>query len=134
MMVLADQKRVEVGFEGDGTYSFLADAGDLRSIFENLIENALRYSPAGSALDVRMYPLNGRTVVDIVDCGLEFRVNISAAFSTGSSACLAGTPVGSGLGLPIALAAARRNGISVELINRQGISGLIARVHLQHAI
>jgi signal transduction histidine kinase len=133
MMVLADQKDVEVGFEGDGTYSFLADAGDLRSIFENLIENALRYSPAGSGLDVRMYPLNGRMVVDVVDCGpgipSEYLGRVFERFFR-----VAGEyTVGSGLGLPIALAAARRNGMSVELINRQGISGLIARVHLQHA-
>jgi len=38
--------------------------------FENLIENAPPgIRPAGSGLDVRMYPLNGRMVVDVVDCG-----------------------------------------------------------------
>ncbi|MFM9924233.1 ATP-binding protein [Variovorax sp. H27-G14] len=132
LMVLADARRVDIGFEGQdrtGAVVF-APAAELRSVFDNLIDNALRYAPEGGVVDVKLHRVDGHAVVDVLDNGPGippaamgrvfdrfFRVPGSAAG-------------GSGLGLAIARTAAQRHGLRIELHNRGDGPGLMARVHL----
>jgi two-component system OmpR family sensor kinase len=130
LMVLADARRVDVGFEGRTGAVVFAPAAELRSVFDNLIDNALRYAPEGGVVDVRLHTVDGHAVVDVLDNGPGipqaamgrvfdrfFRVPGSAAG-------------GSGLGLAIARTAAERHGLRIELRNRDDGPGLMARVHL----
>jgi two-component system, OmpR family, sensor kinase len=102
--------------------------GDLRSVLDNLIENALRYTPEGGVVDVRVVNHNGQSSVEVVDTGpgippeLIGRVFDRFFRVPGTSAR------GSGLGLAIAQAAAQRCGLRVVLSNRTDRSGLIARI------
>jgi two-component system sensor histidine kinase KdpD len=41
----------------------------LRQVLTNLIDNAVKYSPAGSPVEVRATTLNGDARIDVVDCG-----------------------------------------------------------------
>ncbi len=133
LMALADQRRIDVGYEGQGVVQVAAPAAELRSVFDNLIDNALRYSPEGGVVDVRLHEVDGRPVVDVVDNGPgiapQWRDRVFDRFFRvpGSAAG------GSGLGLAIAQAAAQRFGAHIELRNRssvEGGTGLVARVHL----
>ena len=135
LMFQADQRQMDLGFEGRASATVRASISDLRSVFDNLIGNALRYSHAGGVVDVLLYDAGDHSIVDIIDNGPgidpEF---IDRAFDrffrvpgTGSA--------GSGLGLAIAQMAAQRNGLRLQLINRAqadpaSSTGLIARVHL----
>ena len=101
---------------------------DLRSVVDNLIENALRYAPEGSVVDVRIGSAQGRLLIEVEDAGpgippeLQGRVFDRFFRVPGSDAG------GSGLGLAIAQAAAKRCGLRITLRNREGRSGLVARV------
>ena len=130
----ADRRRIDLGLEGSGSVLVAAPAVELRSIFDNLIDNALRYSREGGVVDVRLRQLDDACIVEVVDDGPGMTdATLARAFDRFFRA--PGTPgEGSGLGLAIARAAAERHGLRIGLLNRSevepGRSGLIARVHL----
>ncbi|MEJ8826846.1 ATP-binding protein [Variovorax humicola] len=133
-MMLADQRNVDVGFDGRIAPVLDASPADLHSVFDNLFDNALRHTPEGGVVDVRLHAVDGQAVVDVVDDGPgiapEWRRQVFDRFFR-----VPGTPPGgSGLGLAIAQAAAARQGLRIELRDRledgEGKNGLIARVHL----
>ncbi len=130
LMVLADRRRIDVGFEGRATVQVAAPAADLRSVFDNLISNAVRHAPEGGVVDVLLHRINGDTVVDVVDNGPgippEQLARVFDRFYR-----VPGAPAGgSGLGLAIAQSAALRYGLRIELSNLERGRGLRARVYL----
>lgn len=130
LIVLADQRGIDLGLlPSDVTQATLrCPASDLRSVLDNLIENALRYTPSGGVVDVRLTRQGGKLAIEITDSGpgipdeLIERVFDRFFRVPGTSAR------GSGLGLAIARAAAQRCGLAVSLRNRVDASGLVARV------
>lgn len=129
---LADQRNIDLGLvapELPGSPLTLRCApGDLRSLLDNLIENALRYTPEGGVVDVRLLNQGGRVALEVVDTGpgipQELLPRVFDRFFR-----VPGTTVnGSGLGLAIARASATRCGLELTLRNREDRSGLIARV------
>ncbi|WP_326540236.1 ATP-binding protein [Pseudorhodoferax sp.] len=131
LIALADQRRIDLGLvaaPGTSTLTLPCTAADLRSALDNLIENALRYTPEGGVVDVRLLLAQGRTVVEVVDTGPgiaeEWRARVFERFFRVPGSA----PGGSGLGLAIAQAAAQRCGMALTLRNRDDRSGLIARL------
>jgi signal transduction histidine kinase len=49
--------------------SIRGDRDRLRQVLSNILENAVKYSPAGSEVDVEAYVSNGRVLVDVSDRG-----------------------------------------------------------------
>lgn len=134
LITLADQRGIDLGLVVSPAASALltlrcVDA-DLRSVLDNLIENALRYTPEGGLVDVQLSGESGRPVIEVMDTGPGIppeqlgRV-FDRFFRVPGSAVR-----GSGLGLSIAQAAAQRCGLRVTLRNREDRSGLIARVEV----
>ncbi len=132
LITLADRRNIDLGLVGpegaDTPYTLKCVPGDLRSVLDNLIENALRYTPEGGVVDVRLLHEGGRLALEVVDTGpgipQELLPRVFDRFFRvpGSGAS------GSGLGLAIAQAAAQRCGLQLTLRNRDDRSGLIARV------
>ncbi len=133
LIVLADQRGVDIGFDGRIAPLVDAPSGELRCVFDNLIDNALRYSRPGSTVDVRVHEVDGQAVVDVIDQGPgippEWMDRVFDRFFR-----VPGSGVGgSGLGLAIAQAVAIRYGLRIVLRNRgaeEGGPGLVARVYL----
>lgn len=132
LIALADQRNIDLGLvppaDGSESFTLRCAPGDLRSLLDNLIENALRYTPEGGVVDVRLVKDHGRMAVEVVDTGpgipQELLPRVFDRFFR-----VPGNGVnGSGLGLSIAQAAAQRCGLLLTLRNRQDRSGLIARV------
>ena len=134
LIALAEQRNIDLGLVvAPGTPAGLTlrcAVADLRSVLDNLIENALRYTPQGGVVDVRLSAEHGRPVVEIVDSGPGIPADaIGRVFDrffrvpgTGAN--------GTGLGLAIAKSAAQRCGLAIALANRADASGLRARVAL----
>ncbi|MBV7455714.1 two-component sensor histidine kinase [Acidovorax sp. sif1233] len=131
LMPLADQRRIDVGFAGDGQVAVHAAASELRSVFDNLLDNALRYTPEGGAVEVRLHRLDSGAVVDIMDTGPGIPPDLLERVFDRFFRVPGNDADGSGLGLAITRAAALRQGLRVELRARDdGAAGLLARVHL----
>lgn len=132
LIALADQRHIDLGFvspeQAAQPMTLRCVPGDLRSVLDNLIENALRYTPEGGVVDVRLLEEQGKLAVEVVDTGpgipQEMLPRVFDRFFR-----VPGNGVnGSGLGLAIAQGAAQRCGLSLTLRNREDRSGLIARI------
>ncbi|RYY91181.1 MAG: two-component sensor histidine kinase, partial [Comamonadaceae bacterium] len=72
MIALADRRNIDLGLVEDAPaapMTLRCAAGDLRSLLDNLIENALRYTPEGGVVDVRVLAAQGRVALEVVDTG-----------------------------------------------------------------
>ncbi len=128
--VVADGKGVDLGVDAPAEARLVGNREELRVLFSNLIENAVRYTPPGGAVDVSVKLLNSRAVVEVLDtgCGLspDAQARIFDRFYRGASGS-----EGSGLGLAIAKRIAERNGLGLTVENRpDGRNGVLARVEL----
>ncbi len=122
--VAAQARGVDLGVSCDEPLTVDGDADALRILVDNLIDNALRHAPSGTAVDAWVRT-DGRIGVDDRGPGLpdEELEAVFERFRRGSSA--AGT--GSGLGLAIVRRIAERHGARASLVRREG-GGLRAQV------
>jgi signal transduction histidine kinase len=132
LIALADQRHIDLGMVMDepvpAAMVLRCAAGDLRSVLDNLIENALRYTPEGGVVDVRLFAGPHGPVVEVVDTGPGIPPDqLGRVFDRFFRVPGNGTR-GSGLGLSIAQHAAQRCGLRIVLRNREDRSGLVARV------
>ncbi len=132
LIALADQRNIDLGLVGPekpaSSMMLRCAPGDLRSLLDNLIENALRYTPEGGVVDVRLLEEHGKPAIEIVDTGPGIPSEILPRVFDRFFRVPGGGAGGSGLGLSIARSAAERCGLKLTLRNRQDRSGLIARV------
>lgn len=134
LITLADQRGIDLGLvavpAAPALLTLRCVGADLRIVLDNLIENALRYTPEGGVVDVRLSGEPGRPVVEVMDTGPGIPSDqLERVFDRFFR--VPGSDVrGSGLGLAIAQASAQRCGLRVTLRNREDRSGLIARVAL----
>jgi two-component system, OmpR family, sensor kinase len=129
---LADQRNIDLGLvspeAGSAPIPLTCNAGDLRSLLDNLIENALRYTPEGGVVDVRLVREAECVAVEVVDTGPGIPQELLPRVFDRFFRVPGNGANGSGLGLSIARAAAERSGLRLTLRNREDRSGLIARV------
>jgi len=133
LVPLAEARGIDLGLTAAEPAKVSADARDLRGVFDNLLDNALRYTPAGGRVDVSLVQVDGGLQVEVLDTGPGIPPELlERVFDRFYRVLGNGTP-GSGLGLAIARSAAGRAGMRIELRNRGDRSGLAARVHFLRA-
>jgi signal transduction histidine kinase len=92
------------------------DRDRLRQVLMNLIDNAIKHSPAGGEVEVRAYPENGRVVVDVTDEGPGIaKEDQKLIFEKFGRVAGAGARPGTGLGLFIARSIAEAHGGVLEV-------------------
>lgn len=132
LIPLADRRRIDLGLvapDSTAPIPLRCSAADLRSALDNLIENALHYTPEGGVVDVRIAPEpGGGVVVEVVDTGPGIATELLDRVFDRFYRVPGSAPGGSGLGLAIAQAAAHRCGMQLTLRNRDDRSGLVARL------
>lgn len=94
-----------------------AETDDVRKIVDNLIDNAIKYTPAGGRVNVIVTVESGEGILTVTDTGPGFnaedRPRLFDRFFRADQDVVRGTR-GSGLGLSIVRALAERSGGSVE--------------------
>jgi two-component system OmpR family sensor kinase len=104
------------------------DADRLRQAVDNLLDNALRVAPSGSAVSVHARRLDGRVVLEVADAGPGFPADfLPHAFERFRRADPARTrrDGGAGLGLAIVDAIAHGHGGQAEAANRPDGGGTV---------
>ena len=133
MSVKAAQYGIDLGASGSAGAVVRGDDEQLTVLLNNLVENALRYTPAGGGVDVEADLRDGRPVLRVVDDGPGIAPaeaeRVFDRFYRGENArSSARDPGGSGLGLAIVRAIAERHGASVSLHTPALGRGLEVRV------
>ena len=124
-----------VTFEADlAPAMVIGDAEKLRTIVDNLLSNALKYSPRNATIRLAVAAEDGFAVLDVIDAGrgvaLADREHIFESFYRGP-APVDGRIKGSGLGLAIAREYALAQGGKIEVADRgDGKSGAWFRLSL----
>jgi signal transduction histidine kinase/PAS domain-containing protein len=99
------------------------DPPRLRQVVDNLLTNALKYTPADGAVVVRLRTDGATAVLDVADTGMGIpmteRTNLFSRFFRGKAAKAASIP-GSGLGLAISRAIVDAHDGTLELVDRPG--------------
>jgi signal transduction histidine kinase len=110
-----------VGHAGGDVPSVRGDRERLRQVLRNLLENAVKYSPSGEAVDVRTRAENGRVLVTVEDSGpgipAEQHDLIFERFGRANVGL--GKP-GTGLGLFIARSIAEAHGGTLSVASAPG--------------
>jgi heavy metal sensor kinase len=133
LKVLADEKHQKMTVETAAGCFVSADRPSLRQAVTNILDNAVKYTPDGGTLFVRVRPAADGTVVFEVEdtgCGIpkEHLENIFERFYRVDSGRSRETG-GYGLGLAIARQAVRKNGGRIEVESEPG-QGSIFRIIL----
>jgi len=112
----------------------VGDAEKLRTVIDNLVSNAIKYSPRSGAIEITLAAEDGCAVLDVADHGPGIvpseRLRIFDSFYTGAGPA-EGKVKGSGLGLAIAREYALAHGGRVEAVDRgDGTRGARFRLSL----
>ncbi|SLN33031.1 sensor histidine kinase [Pseudooctadecabacter jejudonensis] len=120
MTPIADMKDIRLELRASGSAHLLGDPILLQNAFRNLIDNALKYAPAETVVEIEVGDNSG-VFVSVLDNGPGFDLDeietLSGRFVRGRDT---GNKVGSGLGLTIAQAVTEAHGGQMTLGNREG--------------
>jgi two-component system sensor histidine kinase GlrK len=101
-----------------------ADPEKLRSIVDNLISNAVKFTPPGGTITVRARVQSGEAMIDVIDSGpgvpAEERESIFNLFVRGRGKGDGSRIKGSGLGLAIARELAEAHGGHIDVVPEGG--------------
>ena len=117
---LAAAKQIDLGLEAGDAASVTGDAEALRVMFNNLLDNALKYSPPAGRVDVSVRGDHGRALVEITDSGpgipeIERERVFDRFYRINRPDPDVDDVQGSGLGLAIVRRIAARHGATVAL-------------------
>ncbi|HYL71272.1 MAG TPA: HAMP domain-containing sensor histidine kinase [Candidatus Dormibacteraeota bacterium] len=117
LTLLSQRVRLDVRVED---VVLVADRGKIRLILENLVSNAVKYSPKGGTIFLRARASAGQVVLDVADSGAgipkEDRAHIFEAFYTGRASRSTAVK-GTGIGLSVVLEFVSAHKGTVEIVD-----------------
>jgi two-component system sensor histidine kinase TctE len=120
-LLAADQKQIDIGFDLHPA-RVMGDRFLLRDLIDNLVDNAIRYSPRGGSVTVRCFAEQGASRIIVEDCGPgvppEDREKIFSRFYR-----LDDKVAGSGLGLAIVRDIVKAHGAEIAIDTGRGGRG-----------
>lgn len=133
LAVVAAQRGTELDLVAPAPVRVAGDATALRMMIDNLVDNALKYSPPGGVVRVVVDVDPGGPRLRVIDQGPgiapDDRERVLARFARAH----AGAETGSGLGLAIVAEVARQHGAQLAIDNVEGGGGLCVSVSWPHA-
>jgi two-component system, OmpR family, sensor kinase len=129
---VAESRHVRVDVDAPDSGSVQADPDLLRRVMDNLIDNATRHTPEGTAIQLTGAPTEGGWNIDVRDQGpgvpADARPFLFERFARADGARARDT-AGAGLGLALSRAIAESHGGSLQLLDQNG-SGATFRLFL----
>jgi|GEM_PF-1097407 len=123
MSLVAQEKGAELTYRAEGTCTMLATRDEIHQIIYNLTDNAVKYTPPGSTVQVSLFREGDQVVLTVEDNGAGipeedlpriferfYRVDKARSRAAG----------GTGLGLAIVRDTVEKRGGTVEAANRPG--------------
>jgi PAS domain S-box-containing protein len=124
----ATAQAVRLECEVDEVPPVSGDPGRLGQLLDNLISNAVKFTPDGGSVDVRVFPQNGDVAVEVADTGIGISSNEqSQLFQKFFRTSAAGERAiqGTGLGLSISKAIVEAHHGRIELESEENIGTTI---------
>ncbi len=119
LTLLSQRVRLDVHVED---LTLVADRGKIRLILENLVSNAVKYSPKGGTIHLMARTAGTQVILDVADSGqgipVEDRAHIFDAFYTGRAARTTAVK-GTGIGLSVVLEFVSAHGGTVQIVDGQ---------------
>jgi signal transduction histidine kinase len=116
-------KGIELGCEVQSVQPLAGDKGRLFQLLDNLISNAIKFTPEGGRVDVRLLERDSRVRIEVADTGIgisaEDHARLFERFFRAKTATERHIP-GTGLGLYIASAIAEAHGGSIDVDSEPG--------------
>lgn len=134
LSVLAEEKGQSIAVERVGTPHAYADRMFLRQALISLVDNAIKYSPVGGRIRIRVAEAGPECIVDVIDSGSGIHpASRDRIFDRFFRADVMGQTPGAGLGLSIAKGAVEVNGGRLTL-EESGPGGSTFRITLPRAV
>jgi len=120
--MIATTKKIKLTYEGTNTPLVVrADNDMLKTIVRNFMSNAIKFSPEGGNIEIRMSTQDGFAKVSVHDHGVGIEPErIDSIFHKGETTYGTGGEEGSGLGLQLCADFARKNGGDVMVESTLG--------------
>ena len=119
LTLLSQRVRLDVRVED---VTLVADRGKIRLILENLVSNAVKYSPKGGTIHLQARAAGPQLVLDVADSGPgippEDREHVFNAFYTGRAAKSTAVK-GTGIGLSVVLEFVAAHGGTIQIVDGQ---------------
>jgi signal transduction histidine kinase len=119
----AAEQGIELVLDANGPLPLEADAGRLGQVLDNLVSNALKFTPSGGSVMVSACNGNGKVRLEVTDTGIgvphEEIGQLFSRFYRASTATRRAIP-GTGLGLVIARAIVDAHGGTISLESQEG--------------
>lgn len=131
LIVQAEAKGVDLGIAVCEPTTIFGEASELKALFGNLIDNAIRYTPAGGSVDVSLRSAGASSFVEIVDTGCGVAIEDLPRLRDRFFRAAPAETEGNGLGLAIADAVAKRNAMRIDFANRDDRGGLRVTVWVE---
>jgi two-component system sensor histidine kinase TctE len=109
---------IDLGYEApEGKLDIAGNAIMLRELLSNLIDNALRYTPSGGSVTVRLRASSGQVLLEVEDTGPGIAPGERPRVFERFYRILGSSASGSGLGLAIVREIAQQHGADIEIFN-----------------
>jgi len=115
LLPLAERKQIDIGVDSLQDVHVVFNELDLFTLVKNLVDNAIRYTPAGGRIDLSVEATPSAVHLQIKDSGPGIAAEEQARVFDPFYRSLGTDEAGSGLGLSIVKAIAERTGARVEL-------------------
>jgi two-component system OmpR family sensor kinase len=115
VVALAEEKQIDLGVIGEVDAQVHAHQVDLTVLIKNLVDNAIRYTPAGGRVDIAVRRVDGLVTLQVDDTGPGIPVAERERVFDSFYRVLGNGETGSGLGLAISRTVAASMDASIEL-------------------
>lgn len=122
------RKQQQIAFEAEGAYTIDGDDALLAVLVRNLVDNAIRYSPADAAIRVAVGICDGAIELTVEDAGPGMSEEQLAHLGQRFYRVLGSGEVGSGLGWSIVQRIAAVHGASFEVGRSASLGGLASTI------